>query len=428
MPKLKLTEQSAKTLPVVDGTDTFYFDTDLKGFGLKVTASGSRSWFIEARIRKGLPAKRRKLGDASVLNAKEARERARKDLAQMVMGFDPVEQRKAVEQAGVTLSKALEARILAKGLKDGTAYGYRNIVQTALADWQDRPLSTITDQMAVDRHKELTVKHGPAYANRAMRTFSSAFNHAKYQNGLGADNPVTRLRVGRGFNRIKARETFVKDKQLRPFLVTLLNLERSKGLAYEGAGDLIRLLLLTGFRLNEAQSLPWSAVDLDAKSIRLTDTKNGRALVMPCCEALVALLKRRTHSNRDKSEWVFPTGGEGHYSNLGRCDLLTVVRETAERMKQPFDISAHDLRRTFATYLRALGQPELVIAGLLNHSKQNVTQGYALPLNSALHGVVNEYQSYLEKLLTPVTKKGGYVLQERLFTPANILSGAASQL
>ncbi|PTU30954.1 tyrosine-type recombinase/integrase [Stenotrophobium rhamnosiphilum] len=426
MPTLKLSEQSVKSLLPLVGKDTFYYDSELTGFGVKVAASGSRSYFIETRIQKGRPAKRKKLGGCDRMKASEAREQARRDLAQMVMGFDPVSQRKDVEKAKVTLRTALEGRIESRSLKPKTAYDYRQIGARALGDWMDRPLSTITEQMAVDRHSELALKNGPAYSNLAMRILSAAHGHAVGVSGLQSTNPVARLRKGQLFKKVKGRTTYIKEAHLRVMLLKLRKMEEANALDYVGSADMIRVFLLTGFRLNEVQGLRWDQVDIKGKTITLGEaaTKNGKVLVMPCCEALMLLLAKRKRSAT--TEWVFPNkGGTGHYTNLGRWDIPALSKAVAEALPEVkgWDFSAHDLRRTFATYLRSMGQPELVIAGLLNHSKQSVTQGYALSVTSALHRLLNEYQAFLEALLTPPKQRGGFIGPNRGSRSLELLSG-----
>ena len=48
MPTLRLGRQAFKTLPKVEKPAIFYDDA-LKGFGLSVRASGSRTWIVEYR-------------------------------------------------------------------------------------------------------------------------------------------------------------------------------------------------------------------------------------------------------------------------------------------------------------------------------------------------------------------------------------------
>lgn len=439
MPSVKISQTSISSLQPLAGKDTIYWDTDLQGFGIKVTSTGRRSFIVQSRIQIGINKRRVKLNDCERMTVKEARAEARKQLASMGLGFDPITERKAVELASMTLRVALEDRIRAKGLKERVGRDYRCIAARAFPDWLDRPISTITDQMAVDRHRAITSKSGPTYANYAMRVLSSSFNHARGQHGLKASNPVSRLREGKLFNRTKPRDEFVEPHELPQLLRTLRTLEldhpdisrdspaalgsvaaphaekshsgaqtRSSKttLGYSGAADIVRVLLLTGFRLEEAQGLEWSSVNLAQRTITLNDNKASRTLRMPMCTALIQLLERRSRQV-GSSLWVFPTSGEGRYQNLSSRDMPVLSTAVARDLGRPFHIHAHKLRHTFATYLRGMQHSEWTVAALLNHSRQSsVTTIYAAPMTATMHNVVNEYQAYLVSLLEPAIPTG----------------------
>lgn len=224
MPTIRITQQIIPTLNA-QGKDTIYWDTELKGFAVKITASGQRTYIVQAHVQRGINKQRVKLNNCERMTTKEAREEARKQLASMGLGTDPIGQRKAVELAEMTLRKALDDRIAVKALKLRVARDYRNVANRAFADWMDRPISTISGQMAVDRHRALTLKHGPTDANYALRILSSAFGHARGQYGLKTANPVTRLREGKLFNKVKSRDEFVEPHELAVMLTALRKLE-----------------------------------------------------------------------------------------------------------------------------------------------------------------------------------------------------------
>lgn len=442
MPSIRIAQSNLFALHSLKGKDTLYWDTDLTGFGVKVTATGGRSFIVQARIKKGLAKKRTRLADCAKLTVKEAREEARKQLASMELGVDPIAERRSVELAHMTLRFALEDRIEVKKLKEHTARDYRAIAANAFPDWMDRPISLISGQMAIDRHRKITDDSGPFQANYALRILSAAFGHARGMHGLQAPNPVTRMREGKLFNKTKGRDDYIEPHDLACVLTTIRKLELAKlthekaeqeaardaelsvpglrsriaqkapsehpvqptaMLRYAGAADLIRVLLLTGFRLEEAQSLRWESVDLERKVITLTDNKASRTLRMPMCEALYNLSYRRAASLRRPDgtlpTWVFPTTGEGRYLNLAQ-DMPGIGKEIGKALGKPYRIYAHKLRHTFATYLRALGHSEWTVAALLNHSRtSSVTTLYAAPMTTAMHRIANEYQTFIERAI-----------------------------
>ena len=88
--------------PPAGKADVIHFDEDLPGFGLRIRASGKRTWIVQYRVA-GL-SRRLTIGSADVLNVTEARQRARRALAQALTGSDPADERRSRrEKTKVTL-------------------------------------------------------------------------------------------------------------------------------------------------------------------------------------------------------------------------------------------------------------------------------------------------------------------------------------
>src|SRR5262249_31511148 len=91
MPVAKLTKR------VVDAIETssrrvIYYDSEFKGFGLKVTPTGAKCWCVEYRRGgggRGAAKRRMVLGSASTLTPDQARVAAREVLAAVALGEDP---------------------------------------------------------------------------------------------------------------------------------------------------------------------------------------------------------------------------------------------------------------------------------------------------------------------------------------------------
>ena len=107
MPVLKLTR---RTVDAASPTDKSFiiFDSELKGFGLRVLPSGAKTWVVEYRPgRRGraVSKKRLSIGSATTLTPEQARSKATAILASVRLGGDPLAEREAWQNA-ITLGMA----------------------------------------------------------------------------------------------------------------------------------------------------------------------------------------------------------------------------------------------------------------------------------------------------------------------------------
>jgi Arm DNA-binding domain len=101
LPQIKLGKRTVDSLPQVAQRTTFY-DTELTGFGLRVSPSGARSWIIECRpgsSGRGVATRRMAIGTTKTLTPDQARAQAESLLANVKLGADPAGAKTALRQA-----------------------------------------------------------------------------------------------------------------------------------------------------------------------------------------------------------------------------------------------------------------------------------------------------------------------------------------
>ena len=135
------------------------------------------------------------------------------------------------------------------------------------------------------------------------------------------------------------------------------------------AAAALRLLMLTGCRCNEILTLRWEDVHLEAKELRLPDTKTGpRAVPLAPAAAKVLAELPRVPGN----PWVIAGRKPGvHLSNFHVYWYRVRARAGLE------DVRLHDLRHSFASRALALGESLPMIGKLLGHSQIQTTARYA---------------------------------------------------
>ena len=363
--KVELPPLSASGKPA----QAFYRDNAIPGFGLRVTSGGAKSFIVEKRIQGRV--KRITLGRYGNLTVEQAKKEAMSLLGDVATGKDPIEERKATNIKGITLSEAFEDYITTrKDLKASTIHDYRRSIDGPFKDWKRKPLSKITKDMVELRHSTLG-KRSHARANNAMRVLRAIFNHArgKYEDAKGNPiiiiNPVDRLNNSRAWYKVKPRQTHIKSHQLADWYAATLQLNN------ETTRDYLHFVLFTGLRRTEAAKLRWVDVDFGDNTVTVPETKNGQSHTLPLSDYLVTLLKSRYVTGKDESEYIFSRNTLRGY--------LVEPRTAIERVSALCNVTftLHDLRRTFITFAESLDIPAYALKRLLNHKDPNdVTAGY----------------------------------------------------
>ncbi len=375
---IKLTKTIVDKLEHIPGkTQTFYRDNDLKGFALRITSGGVKSFIVETRINGKV--KRVTLGKYGNLTVEEGRKQAKSLLGSVARGDDPIAEKKTKKVHAMTLQQVLNDYLKArKDLKPRTLNDYQCVLHEVVPDWLDKPLINITREMIAKRHTKHGQANSKARANNAMRVLRAIFNYAmyEYQDGNGhliiTINPVKYLSHTRAWYRVDRKQTVIKPHQLADWYKAVIVLVETDN--YRNAllwHDYFLLLLFTGMRKMEAASLRWNDIDLKSKTITLQDTKNHEIHTLPMSDFVYELMERR--SRNKTSDFVFPAESKTGYIYEPKKAVNRVVELSGVLF------TLHDLRRTFATIADSLDLPAYALKRLLNHKMNNdVTAGYIM--------------------------------------------------
>lgn len=392
---IKLTKSFVdKATAPTDKDQTFYRDKELKGFALRITSAGTKSFVVEKII--GKKVRRITLGKYGSLTAESARREAQKLLGQIAGGKDPVAEKQAARVREINVREVFEDYLKTrKSLKPKTIYDYKRVLNLAFKNLSNKPLASITKDKVAKLHDALGKERGEAYANLSMRVLRALFNFAagQYEDSQGrsliTDNPVKRLSQTRAWYRIERRQTFIKAHELAPWYQGVSQLDN------EILRDYLLLILFTGLRRQEAAKLNWDQINLRAKTLTIADTKNHETHTLPLSDFLFELLKSRKNST--KSNFVFPGNGAGGYIIEPRKQIAKVIAVSG------ISFSIHDLRRTFITIAESLDIPAYALKRLLNHKMHNdVTSGYIMTDVERLRRPMQLINDYLLKCMNMI--------------------------
>ncbi|HEX7776230.1 MAG TPA: integrase arm-type DNA-binding domain-containing protein, partial [Parvibaculum sp.] len=187
---MRLTKQFVDALKP-SSEEIFAWDSELKGFGVRVKPTGIKTYFLQYRNKQGR-SRRYTLGRHGVFAPEEARKLARLRLADIQYGEDPAADRKSAREAP-TMSELCE-RYLAEHSephkKPSSVREDRRLIVKRI-----NPAIGALSVESVTRADVMKLQHAmrktPYDANRMLATLSKMFNLAEAW-GLRPDgtNPV----------------------------------------------------------------------------------------------------------------------------------------------------------------------------------------------------------------------------------------------
>jgi integrase len=392
----KLTDTAVKALPTPATGNKIHYDTELKGFGVRVTAAGARSFVLNYRTATGRE-RRFTIGSTSAWKVAAARAEAAALKQRVDRGEDPLEEIATARAAPTVadLCDRFEAEVLPKR-RPNTQESYRAQIKNYVRrHMRQMKVADVTFADVDGLHRKITAAGRPYSANRTIALLSKLFSLA-IKWGYRADNPVRGVEK----NAETKRKRYLSPVELAS-LTAALNAHKDVQ-----AANIIRLLLLTGARRNEVQSMRWADLNLTDGiwSKPGSTTKQRTDHVVPLsapARQLLSDLRRDAEAaankaGREVGEYVFPGRYGSHRSELKKdwaelciaADIVSVTKEKdakgKERIVKVPSARMHDLRHTYASVLASAGLSLPVIGALLGHSQPATTARYAHLLDDPL--------------------------------------------
>lgn len=395
------------------------YDSKLRGFGVRITSAGVKSFVLNYRVRGR--ERRYTIARCEDLPVTAARAEAEKLRGEIAKGNDPLEAREA-ERKEASPATALpnfadlcrEYTEEAEGYKrKKTLLNHKSILNSILLPHfgQCSPGDIRSDDL-VRIHKSLSTT--PYVANRAMSLASAIFSwtlkkpERKEKFGV-AENPV------RGVQRYHEdrHEVWLSTEQLKN-LQSALN-------AYSGkeASDVIRLLILTGAREGEVLNAEWEQFDLPRGIWTKPShhTKQKKIEHVPLSEAALLVLRRMAkhktgaflfpgrQQSQEKAKaarvtirrpWVQVCKAAGLATEIRIQGKRLIQGKPRELLRYKPTVRIHDLRHTYASHLVSKGQSLHIVGRLLGHTRPETTARYAHVADGALREATNDFGAMLK--------------------------------
>ena len=349
---MKLTQRRIGLLECPEGKkDALVFDGEQKGLGVRVTASGAKSYLAQYALA---GSKRRvPLGSCGAISLAAARDATKAILGDVAKGRDPAAERKEAElkakREALTLNGLIEqwAALHLSGKRANYSAAAVSALRRTFARRLEAPAADL-DRAAAVRALDDLAKNGKVQMAASTARYGGALYAWAKRRGTVAANPFEGVPIAP----LTRRDRVLSDEEIRLIWG-----------ATEEPGTfnaIVRALLLTGQRREEVSGLAWAEIDqtLSGWTLPAVRSKNGKPHFIPLSEQMRALL--RAQPRREGIDLVFP-GERGVFSGWSKS------KARLDQRCAVFDWTLHDLRRTAATGLQKLGVRLEVTEAILNH-------------------------------------------------------------
>jgi len=380
----KLTKRFIESITPHETSELLLWDSELRGFGIRVFSSGRRTYFVQYRNQFG-STRRKKIGVHGNITADQAREEAKKLLGDVAKGADPSKDHQN-EKTKPTFEK-LAAEYLEFCIKENKRpkslkEDRRMLNSILLKRFSFKKLDEITTHEIQQLHHEL--RDTLYVANRVRSLLHRMFNLAIQWKWMTI-NPV------RGVSKYKEqkRTRWLDDEEVQRLFSVLATYHN------QSVANIVRLLILTGARYTEVVSATWNQFDLERGTWTKPDhsTKQQQMHHIPLSIQVIEILKHM--KAKAEADFLFP----GKIPGQPLKDIKKSWHTIRKAAGFP-EVRIHDLRHTHASHLVSSGLSLSIVGKLLGHTQASTTQRYAHLADAPLRQATEFFGNKVERLTT----------------------------
>lgn len=373
------------------------WDGDLKGFGIFIHPTGTKTYFVDYRVAEG-NRRRMTIGRHGSITTEQARKLAIETMGGIVLQReDPLLERRT-RRASLTVAELCDNYLIAarngliisrsgKAKKSTTLETDAGRIERHIKPLLGRKLvvdlkrsdiakfirdvtagKTAVKEKSTKLRGVTLVAGGAGTATRTTGLLGGILSYAVSE-GIIENNPAH----GVSKPAYKKRDRRLNAAEFHSLGEVLLKHDHEPWQAIVG----IRLLALTGCRLGEIVKLKWEEVDLEGQALRLGDSKTG-ASVRPIGKSVVELLK--TIQPEQPVGFVL-YGVRNPDISYGALDSAVDRLVKTAGLE---GVTAHTLRHSFASVAADLNYSDSTIGSIIGHAGSTITSRYTHRLDSVL--------------------------------------------
>ncbi len=388
----RITDKLVKGLVPPATGNRITYDDKIKGFGIRITAAGTKVFIFNYRVKGNRRERRYTIGGyPTPWTVQRARKKADALKRDVDNGKDPMGDLHA-ERGAPTVKELADRYLEEHAAKKRSLRDDVSMIENTIHPRLGKLKVADVRYADIDRlHRGMAST--PYRANRTVALLSKMFTLA-IRWDMRADNPC------KGIERYheEPRARYLSADEIQRLSVALGKQPN------QTAANVIRLLLLTGARSGEVLNATWDQFDLPAgvwtkPSAHTKQKKEHRApLPAPAVQLLTEMQAKAD------GPFVFPgrVPGEplrelkGFWAQVCKAAKITGVR-------------IHDLRHSYASILASAGYSLPMIGALLGHTQPGTTARYAHFYDEPLREAVER----VGEIVTMNGDKGGEMVPLR---------------
>lgn len=400
-----ITERAVRAAKPPASGSRIYYDREMRGFGLRVTAAGVKAFILNYSVAGR--ERRCTIGRHPAWSADAARKEAMEIRVKLDKlnrgedgGKDPLRERDQARNAPLVsdLADDYMQRYAVPRKRPKSVHEDRLMLNRIVLPKLGRLRVSAVGRRDVEA-VHTSLRTTPVQANRVLALVSKMFSWAM-DSGLRADNPA------RGVKRFheERRENWLSREQLQA-LATALDEYPD-----QNAADALRLLIVTGSRPQEVLTAEWSMFDL-ARTLWTKPshhTKQKKTERVPLSDAAMGILRRMAESRKAGDVHLFPGKQDGRarttlknaWKQVCRAAGLATMRQVMGKrgnmlMRWRPTVRLYDLRHSFASHLVSRGASLYLVGRLLGHTQPSTSARYAHASDRALRDITNGFPDVL---------------------------------
>jgi len=381
---------SDRFLKSIKGEDKVKDIREGRGFGIRVFPSGEKTFFYRYHFE----GRKRymNLGRYPDLSLKDAREEHNKAVKLLEKGIDPIQAKEdeaAEKNQMPTVQKLYEeymARHARPNKKEKTwKEDVRNFEKDILPFWKNRKADSISRRDVTILIDKILDRGSPIAANNTFERVRQLFNFA-IERGTLEHTPCFKMKAP---SPKIPRDRHLAESEIKAFWCNI----DSAGMSDE-IKRALKLILVTGQRPGEVIGMHSREINETWWTIPAERSKNGKAHTVYLTPLALELIGKKAGFIFESPRGIKPKDGDPDAPTIPKPidenALAKAVRnncpnnpdepeeeQVANRLGVEF-FRPHDLRRTCATNLAAIGFTDEVIDAVLNHVKKGVIRTYNL--------------------------------------------------